>query len=133
MNSNSFTPTTDIGLSEVSRILGIKILVDQNNKLYFSTSHPMGENIKPLMTDGNNKWYLDNGTYAEIAEKNIDPEGILFNDETDDRVILKVKVANNRFVKISSFNKDGSLIREFSFDFETGKGTETEHDSTLTK
>ena len=127
MNSNSFTPTTDIGLSEVSRILGIKVLVDQNNKLYFSTSHPMGENIKPLMTDGNNVWYFENETFAEIADKNIAPEHLLFYDEDDKSVVLKVKVTTNDFIKISSFNEEQNLIREESFDIKNWKNTKIEH------
>ena len=127
MNSDSFTPTTDIGLSEVSRILGIKVLVDQNNKLYFSTSHPMGENIKPLMTDGNNVWYFENETFAEIADKNIAPEHLLFYDEDDKSVVLKVKVTTNDFIKISSFNEEQNLIREESFDIKNWKNTKIEH------
>ena len=127
MNSDSFTPTTDIGLSEVSRILGIKVLVDQNHKLYFSNSHPMGENIKPLMTDGNNVWYFENETFAEIADKNIAPEHLLFYDEDDKSVVLKVKVTTNDFIKISSFNEEQNLIREESFDIKNWKNTKIEH------
>lgn len=125
--SKTFNFTSNKGLYEAAKILGIKILEDQDYKLYYSAPHPMGEDIKPLMTDGNNVWYFENETFAEIADKNIAPEHLLFYDEDDKSVVLKVKVTTNDFIKISSFNEEQNLIREESFDIKNWKNTKIEH------